>query len=92
MTMDRHMRESLDHWLTTPPEQDEPPIEEYDPGPECDDQGGMSEITFSDVTEPEDGAHITVWKCDLCGETFMVYPGTLHDPMRKHPDTCEGMT
>lgn len=97
--MDRHMKDSLDHWLTTPPEErdsltdsgdsavsafqsfmaasntwptpwgrevlriafmagwtacehwaglyeqsdEEEPIEEYDPGPEVDDQGGMSE-------------------------------------------------
>lgn len=50
----------------------------------------MPEVTFTDVTEPEDGENITVWSCDLCGQTFMTYPGTIHDPMRKHPDHCEG--
>lgn len=27
-------------------EDEEPPVEDYDPGPECDDMGGMSEVEF----------------------------------------------
>lgn len=40
-------RDALDRWITTEPENcDEPEFDEYDPGDEVDDEGGMSEYRY----------------------------------------------
>jgi hypothetical protein len=130
--MDRHAKESLDRWLTTPPEErefstenDDMAIAAYnlfmtdakswptpwgpvvirrafmagfqacerlvigDTGPDPEEE--PTEPTYTDVTEPEDGATVTVWQCDMCAETFMTYGDFPHDPMRKHGDHCPGI-
>lgn len=44
-----------EQWLADHPAepQDEPEPEDYDPGPECDDQGGMSEYRYAILPLPE---------------------------------------